>query len=292
VLNLVQGGRSVGAALVNSEPIDGVLFTGSYGGGRAISQVLAPTPEKILALEMGGNNPLIVHGVGDMEAAAYLTILSAYITAGQRCTCARRLVVVDGHSDRFVERVIATARHLRVGLPADEPEPFLGPVISAAAAEQVGRAQQDLLDRGAEPLLELRPCGRSPALLSPGLLDVTEVVDRPDEEVFGPLLQLIRVRDFDEAIEEANRTAYGLSAGLLCDDGDLYQRFWQRIRAGVVNWNRQMTGASGRLPFGGVGRSGNHRPSGAFAVDCCAYPVASLEADQVTMPAQRLPGVL
>ena len=119
---------------------------------------------------------------------------------------------------------------------------------------------------------------------------MTDVPDRADEEWFGPLLQLIRVTDFDAAVEEANRTAYGLSAALFSDDETLYERFRRRIRAGVVNWNRQTTGASGRLPFGGAGRSGNHRPGGYHAADFCAYPVASLEARRVAMPAKRLAG--
>jgi succinylglutamic semialdehyde dehydrogenase len=128
-------------------------------------------------------------------------------------------------------------------------------------------------------------------MLSPGLMDVTAITDRPDVELFGPLLQLIRVPDFSAAIVEANRTAYGLAAGLLSDRRELYERFVREIRAGVVNWNRPTTGASGKLPFGGVGLSGNHRPSGYFAVDYCAYPVASLESESLTpLQGRTLPG--
>jgi succinylglutamic semialdehyde dehydrogenase len=129
-----------------------------------------------------------------------------------------------------------------------------------------------------------------PALLSPGLVDATGLqVD--DEEWFGPLLQLYRVPNFDQAIELANRTRYGLSAGLLCDDPGVYRRFICRIRAGVVNWNRQTTGASGKLPFGGCGQSGNHRPSGYYAADYCSFPVAALEAAKLDLPDQLLPGI-
>ena len=105
---------------------------------------------------------------------------------------------------------------------------------------------------------------------------MTEVGQRSDEELFGPLLNVIRVSDFDAAIREANNTAYGLSAGLLSDNQELYQKFIHQIRAGIVNWNRQTTGASGKLPFGGCGLSGNHRPSAYFAADYCSFPVASL----------------
>jgi succinylglutamic semialdehyde dehydrogenase len=130
----------------------------------------------------------------------------------------------------------------------------------------------------------MTPQRRIPTLLSPGLVDVTSVRDRPDTEWFGPLLQLVRVPDFDAAIDEANRTAYGLAAALLSDARPLWDAFRRRVRAGILNWNRQTTGASARLPFGGIGRSGNHRPSGSFAIDSCGYPVASLERDHVTPP--------
>jgi succinylglutamic semialdehyde dehydrogenase len=128
-------------------------------------------------------------------------------------------------------------------------------------------------------------------LLSPGLLDVTNVADRADEELFGPILQLIRVDNFDAAIAEANHTRFGLAAGLLSDDRALFERFFRDVRAGVVNWNRPLTGASSALPFGGVGDSGNHRPSAYFAADYCSYPVASLESERLTMPATLSPGI-
>jgi succinylglutamic semialdehyde dehydrogenase len=120
---------------------------------------------------------------------------------------------------------------------------------------------------------------------------VTDVRDRADEELFGPLVQLIRVRDLDAAIAEANNTAYGLAAGILTDDRAAFETFFAKIRAGVVNWNRPLTGASSALPFGGVGHSGNHRPSAAFAADYCSYPIASLESETVAMPAKLTPGI-
>jgi succinylglutamic semialdehyde dehydrogenase len=232
-----------------------------------------------------------VHEASDLDAAAYLTIQSAFITAGQRCTCARRLIVPKGRSGgAFLERLVELTRKLRVGLPTDDPEPFMGPVISGSAADKVLAAQAALRDRGGRVMLESRRLNNCAALLSPGIMDVTDVPGRPDEEIFGPFLQVIRTPDFDAAIAEANRTAYGLAAGLLSDNRELYERFFRKIRAGVVNWNRQTTGASGSLPFGGVGLSGNHHPSGYWAADYCSYPVASLEHPKVSMPTQLSPG--
>ena len=292
VVNLVQGGREVGAALVAAPGVDGVLFTGSYRGGRALARALADRPEVQLALEMGGNNPLVVHDVSDPDAAVEHTLLSAYITAGQRCTCARRLIVAQGApGDAFLSGLVEGIEALRVGLQLDEPAPFMGPLISASAADGVRAAEAELIRQGGRSLVALRTDDRSPALLHPGLVDVSEVADRRDEEVFGPLLQVVRVRDFDAAIEEANRTRYGLAAALLSDDAELFDRFRHEVRAGVVNWNRQTTGASGRLPFGGLGRSGNHRPAGAWAADYCSDPVATLESSRLESPASLPPGL-
>jgi succinylglutamic semialdehyde dehydrogenase len=116
------------------------------------------------------------------------------------------------------------------------------------------------------------------------------VSDRSDEELFGTLLQLVRVTDFQAALDEASRTAYGLAAGLLSDQECLFEEFFRRVRAGVINWNHQTTGASGQMPFGGIGSSGNHRPSAWYAADYCSYPVASIEALHLSTPTNLPPG--
>jgi succinylglutamic semialdehyde dehydrogenase len=291
VFNLVQGGRETGAALAADPGHDGILFTGSYQTGVALRRLWVEEPGKMLALELGGNNPLVVHAASDLDAAATLTILSAFLTAGQRCSCARRLIVPAGaDGDAFIARLLVRIEGIRVGLPDDVPEPFMGPVIHEAAARSLLAAQDDLVARGGIALRRMTTTRGIATLLSPGLVDVTAVRDRPDAEWFGPLLQLVRVPDFEAAIAEANRTAYGLAAGLVSDERSLSDAFRRRVRAGVITWNRQTTGASPRLPFGGIGRSGNHRPSGFFAIDSCGYPVASLERDRVTAPA-RPPGL-
>jgi succinylglutamic semialdehyde dehydrogenase len=288
VLQLLQGGASVGQSLVNHPGIDGIFFTGSSHVGKSMLQSLATRPEKILALEMGGNNPLIVHEAGNIPAAVYDTIQSAFITSGQRCTCARRLIVPVGSAgDAFVAALVNAIGHIRVGPSTARPEPFIGPVISDAAAIKLLAAQTDL---GGDALVEMESIGPRLAMLSPGLIDMTHAKKRDDTELFGPILQLIRVPDFDAAILEANSTGYGLSAGLLSDNRDHYEKFFHRIRAGIVNWNRPITGASGSLPFGGIKASGNHRPSGYFAADYCSYPVASMESEKLELPHVLVPG--
>ncbi len=292
VINLVQGDREVGEALAAAEDIDGLFFTGSSATGQAIHESYAGAPETILALEMGGNNPLVVHRIDDVEAAVYWTIQSAFITSGQRCVCARRLIVTDAGPHReFLDRLIERLPQIRVGHYTQQPEPFLGPVISTAAADRVLAWQEELAQRGGSILVPVEKAENSETLLRPGLMDATSIKDRPDVEIFGPFLQLIRVDDLDEAIIEASRTVYGLAAGIFSKYEEDYETFRNRIRSGIVNWNQPLTGASSAAPFGGVGQSGNHNPSAYFAADYCSYPVASMECPKLQMPGQKTPGM-
>ncbi len=290
VLNLVQGGRDTGAALVAAKGIDGLLFTGSAQTGLAISRQLLDRPQVIQALEMGGNNPLIVHGAKDHTAAAVLTILSAFVSSGQRCTCARRLIVpVGAEGDAFIETLLSVMDKITVGAWSDETQSFMGPVVSKRAADVVLAAQDALVKSGAKALRAVKRLELGDAFLSPGLLDVTDVADKPDEEVFGPMLQLTRVADFEVAIKEANNTKYGLASGLISDSEELYNSFYPRARAGIVNWNQQLTGAASTAPFGGIGWSGNHRPSAYYAADYCSFAVASMEQAEGKVAVAAMP---
>lgn len=292
VLGLLQGGRATGAALSAHADIDGLFFTGSSATGADLHRQFAGRPDKILALEMGGNNPLIVQDVAEIDAALHHVMQSAFISAGQRCTCARRLLLpATPWGDAFLDRLVAASAQLRVGRFDACPAPFMGSVISSAAADALLSAQAALIGQGGLPLLSMRRLQPTGALLSPGIIDVTAVAVRPDEEYFGPLLQVIRFPDFDQAIVLANQTRFGLAAGIITDRLDLYQRFWLESRAGVVNWNKPLTGAASSAPFGGVGASGNHRASAYYAADYCAYPVASLECEHAALPASLPPGM-
>ncbi|GHD79489.1 succinylglutamate-semialdehyde dehydrogenase [Vogesella fluminis] len=292
VINLTQGAKETGIALANHDGIDGLFFTGSSGTGNLLHKNFAGRPEKILALEMGGNNPLIVGNVADVDAAVHHVIQSAFVSAGQRCTCARRLLVAEGAAgDAFIARLVQVAANLKVGLYNDEPQPFMGSVISNAAADALLAAQATLAASGGKVLLEMKRLSEVGAILSPGIIDTTHA-QRPDDEFFGPLLQIIRYRDFDEAIELANDTRFGLAGGVLSDDRGQYEQYLLESRAGVVNWNKPLTGASSAAPFGGIGASGNHRPSAYYAADYCAWPVASLECDSLTVPSQLSPGIV
>ena len=278
VVRLLIGGPEQGKALAAAD-IDGLLFTGSARAGMSLHKQFAETPQKILALELGGNNPLVVWQPKDLEAAATVAVQSAYLSAGQRCTAARRLIVEDGEEGPLIEAIVNLTDRLIVDQPFADPQPFMGPVIDNATASHLQDQWVELMIKGGKPLRRLdRPYEDRP-YLTPALIDVTSVKDRPDEEIFGPVLQIIRVKDFDAAIREANNTRYGLAASLIGGSPEMFERFWGHVRAGVINWNKPTNGAPSTAPFGGIGLSGNHRPSAFYAADYCAYPVTSAQAN-------------
>ncbi|MCE0723836.1 MULTISPECIES: succinylglutamate-semialdehyde dehydrogenase [Legionella] len=292
VINCLQGDATCGKALLTQD-VQGVYFTGSYATGLRIHQHFSSKPEVILALEMGGNNPLIIDKVTDLNAAVYHTLLSTVITAGQRCTCARRIIIPDSQQgDEFLNRFIQTCASIKVAPFDQKPEPFIGPVISHTQALQHIHSQKKLIELGGVSLLDMNLLADHTGLLSPGIIDMTHVKNPPDEEIFAPLVQIYRYTRFEQAIDLANQTRYGLVAGLFSNDEQHYHQFYEQVRAGLINWNKPTTGAASSLPFGGVGLSGNHRPSAYFAADYCAYPVASMEQPVLTMPEQILPGIV
>ncbi|MCV0384341.1 MAG: succinylglutamate-semialdehyde dehydrogenase [Erythrobacter sp.] len=280
VVQCLIGGPDEGKELVGHPLVDGVLFTGSARAGIAINRKLATEPGKIVALEMGGNNPIVVLDTPKLEDAAATIIQSAFTSAGQRCTAARRLIVVDSMYDKTVEAVKNLASRLIVDEPFADPQPFMGPVIDNQTADLLSESFVELMSRGGRPIMHMRRPKEGLPFLSPAMLDATDISERPDLELFGPLLQVIRVSDFEQAIAEANATRYGLSASLVGGQPKDFETFWNEIRAGIINWNRPTNGASSAAPFGGVGLSGNHRPAAFYAADYCAYPVASTEMGQ------------
>nr|WP_271439013.1 succinylglutamate-semialdehyde dehydrogenase [Pontixanthobacter luteolus] len=280
VAQFVVGGPEEGKALVAHRGVNGVLFTGSAQAGIAINKRLANNPGKIVALEMGGNNPIVVIDTPKITDAATLIVQSAFTSAGQRCTAARRLIIKESMYEPVITELKSLVSRIIVDEPFADPAPFMGPVIDNMAAEQLVESFLYFLSNGGKAIRHMtRPKDDLP-FLSPAIIDTTEMSDRPDVELFGPLLQVIKVKDFDAAIKEANRTRFGLSASLIGGSPQDYNRFWANVRAGIINWNRPTNGASSSAPFGGLGLSGNHRPAAFYAADYCAYPVASTEMEQ------------
>lgn len=292
VLNLVCGDKVTGAALVDHPQLDGILFTGSAQTGRYLHQQFAGQPHKVLALEMGGNNPLILEPVTDVSAALFVTLFSAFVSSGQRCTCARRLLLPQGEwGDVFLHQLLSASARLSVAGGENEPQPFMAAVVSPDAVTHLQHGIQLLQGMGGNLVLAPNYLNERCTLMTPAIVDMSAANQAFDDELFGPVLQVYRYRDLDEAIAMANATRFGLAAGIVTEQSDHYEHFYQHIRAGIVNCNKPLTGASSEAPFGGVGASGNHQPSAYYAADYCAYPVASLTGDQVSLPDNLPPGM-
>lgn len=289
VLNLVQGEAETSKRLAGHEDVDGVLFTGSWPVGRAIMQANLDRPGRVLALEMGGNNAAVIMPDADLSQAVIECVRSAFISTGQRCTCTRRVVVHEAVADRVIRAIGKATGRLIIGDPEATHPVFMGPIITDSARQAVLEAQRRLAAAGGQVLLEATAVDGPTAggwYLSPGVMRVERFVAGEgdscgggageDVEVFGPFLRIAVVRDFDEAVDQANATRYGLAASIFTRDARQVEEFLVRARAGCVNVNTGTAGASSKLPFGGLGLSGNHRPAGAFSLDYCAYPVAGM----------------
>jgi succinylglutamic semialdehyde dehydrogenase len=280
VVQFCPGGPETGQVLALHDGVDAVLFTGSSHTGIALNRKLAARPDKLVALEMGGNNAIVAWDTPKLADAAALIVQSAFSWSGQSCTNARRLIVRDSLFDDLVGEVKRLADRLIVGAPFDDPAPFMGPVIDDAAAEGLTESFVYLLSNGGRPIKHMVRTVPGRPFLTPAIIETTGMAERPDVELLGPLLQVIRVPDFDSAIAEANATRFGLVSALIGGSPQDYNRFWANVRTGVVNWNRATTAIAPGVPFGGTGLSGNHRPGGFYAADFCAYPVSSAELEQ------------
>lgn len=287
VFNVVQGAGDVSAKLVSHADIDGVLFTGSWNVGKKILQANLDRPGRIVALEMGGNNPSIVMNDAHLKQAVLENVRAAFSTTGQRCTCTRRIIVQSTIAEKFIPAFCKAASTLIVG-PGDSSDPiFMGPLADGAGVQQVLDFQRQLADEGGRVLLEAAAPDRPGNYITPGVVEVDRFTIDRNCEVFGPLVQISVVESLDDAIAQANATNYGLAASIFTTDDASYERFFNEVNAGCINRNTGTAGASSKLPFGGRGHSGNNRPAAAFSVDYCAYPVANMieQSDGAAVPA-------
>ncbi len=294
VFNLVQGDGAAGGRLVANEFVDGILFTGSYEVGLKIKQETLTHYWKILALEMGGKNATVVWEDADLDKAIYESLIGAYMSAGQRCSGTSRIIVHPKLADEFTERFYQAAKKLSIGHWQDNT--FMGTLINASAVEKYIRFQEIANREGAESLmrgksLDLKHKGYyvTPSIHLVKKFDANSVYQK--SEIFGPNVAIYQSADFNETMDIVNSSGYGLAMALFSKDKNLYQQALIQARVGILNWNRTTNGASSKLPFGGMGKSGNDRPSGHFAIQYCTVPVASLEDTTPFDITKILPGM-
>lgn len=294
VFNLVQGDGETGRKLVIHEAIDGILFTGSYEVGLRIKQETMNHYWKILALEMGGKNATVVWDDAQMDKAIYETLIGAYMTAGQRCSCTSRVIVHPKIAEEFTERFYQAAKKLSIGHWSENT--FMGPLINAASVEKYIRFQEIANRENCESLmrgkaLDLKHKGYyvTPSIHLVKKFDANSVYQK--SEIFGPNVAIYQSADFEEALNIVNSTGFGLVMALFTKDRALYEKALLEARVGLLNWNRTTNGASSKLPFGGMGKSGNDRASAHYAIQYCTVPVASLEDFTDFDPSKVLPGM-
>lgn len=294
VFNLVQGDGAAGGRLVANEHVDGILFTGSYEVGLKIKQETLTHYWKILALEMGGKNTTVVWDDADMDKAVYESLIGAYLSSGQRCSGTSRIILHPKIAEEFTEKFYQAAKKLSIGHWKENT--FMGPLINASAVEKYIRFQEIANRENCESLmrgksLDLKQKGFyvTPSIHLVKKFDANSVYQK--SEIFGPNVAIYQTDNFDEAMSIVSSTGYGLAMALFSKNKGLYEEALFKSRVGILNWNRTTNGASSRLPFGGMGKSGNDRPSAHFAIQYCTVPVASLEDPTPFDPTKVMPGM-
>jgi succinylglutamic semialdehyde dehydrogenase len=292
VVEVLHGDKATGRALALHPDVDGVLFTGSWAAGRALAEATLDQPGKILALEMGGKNAMLVLADADLDLAVAEAAVSICATTGQRCSSTSRLFVAVEVLEPFAEKLARVLAGVRVGAPL-EPGVFMGPLVSRAGAEKLARYRTLAAEAGGERVPLPVPDLPEP-FVGPGLVRFRDArQDHPyhRDEIFGPEAGLYPVSGLDEAIAAANDSDYGLVASVMTRDRRAFERCFGRVKTGLLNWNRGTIGASSRLPFGGLRRSGNDRPAAVLSTLYCTIPQARLEGEGRFDPASLPPGM-
>lgn len=295
VFNLVQGDGGTGNILVRSHNVDGILFVGSYDVGLKIKEATLTHSWKILALEMGGKNSTVVWDDADLDKSIHETLIGAFMSSGQRCSGTSRIILHPKIADEFITKFHKAAKKLAIGHWSENP--FMGALINQQAVDSYLRFQQIALREGAEKImrgkvLELKHKG---FYVSPSIYLVNK--HNPESfyqkcEIFGPNVAVYITDDFDVAMGIANSSGFGLAMALFTRRVDLYKQAQFKARVGLLNWNRTTNGSSARMPFGGMGKSGNDRPSSHFSIQYCTIPVASLEdKNEFDVSKAELPGM-
>lgn len=275
VFNLVQGLGTTGAALVSHPDVRNVIFTGSYHTGRAIREATFDQPWKKVVLELGGKNTAIVLDDADLPQATREILLGALLTTGQRCTATSRVIASPAVVDELRARLMDALPRVLPGDPLDEAT-FMGPLATRASRDRYLHLLQAAREEGAVVHVESR-ASQNGSWVSPSLYEARGPLRLLHEEAFGPNLVFEAASSEDDAIARAAQGSYGLSAAVFSARREMLERVWDDVPAGIVNFNRSTNGASGALPFGGIGRSGNFQPGGSLSPRLCTYPVAMME---------------
>jgi len=272
VLNVVTGpGGTLGDALVGNKRVNMISLTGSTGVGRRVAEICGRDLRRC-ALELGGKNAVIVLEDADLDLAVTSVTMGAFGTTGQRCTATSRVIVQKSIQKAFTDRLVAATEKLRVGDGLD-PDVDMGPLVNTGRVKAVQEYAEIGKQEGAKLVLGGSPLTggdyREGAYFEPTIFtDVAPSMRIAREEVFGPLLSIVPIDSYEEAIKVANSTEYGLSTAIFTESSRLSFRAMRDIESGLVYINAPTTGAEIHMPFGGIKASGNgHRELGKKAVE-------------------------
>ncbi len=280
VFQMVQGGAEISEKLCRHQKGDGIFFTGSYKVGQKIKESLIKDYSKILALEMGGYNSTLIWDYKDKKQAVAETLKGCFWTAGQRCSSTSQIILHKSISSEFIEDFVCSAKKIQVDHWSKNP--FMGALIDSSSVRRFFSFQEEIKKQGGKILLEGKKLkNKKGYYVTPGIykmkFDKSSTIGT--KETFTPQVLIYETKSLDKVLEMINHSSYGLVLSLWTEDKKVKEKIFYQAKVGLINYNLSSIGASGSLPFGGLGKSGNNRPAGAFAIDSCVTPLAEKSRD-------------
>ena len=275
VFQMIQGGAKISEKLCQHKEGDGVLFTGSFETGQKIKESLVKDYSKILALEMGGYNSSLIWDYKDKQHVLRETLKGCFYSAGQRCSSSSQILLHKKIANEFIQDFVHSAQKIQIAHWSKNP--FMGSLIDSSAVRRFFAFQREIKKQGGEILLEGKKLkSQKGYYVSPGIykMNFDKSSSLGKKETFTPQVIFYESEDLDKALEIINHSGYGLVLSLFTEDKKVREECFLRARVGILHYNLSSIGASGLLPFGGLGKSGNDRPAGAFAIDSCVIPLA------------------
>lgn len=275
LFQMIQGGANISQKLCAHKKGDGVLFTGSFEVGQKIKEKLLLDHNKILVLEMGGYNSTLIWDYKKPKRVLSETLKGCFLTAGQRCSSTSQIIVHKKIAKKFIKDFVSSTQ--KISVDYWNKNPFMGSLIDKFAVQRFFKFQKEIENKKGAILLEGKKLkDKKGYYVRPGIykMKFNKNSSFGKTETFTPQVVVYETEDLEEALEMIHHSEYGLSLSVFSESKKVKEEIFHRAKTGLINYNLSSVGASGYLPFGGLGKSGNDRPGGSFAIDSCVTPVA------------------